>query len=50
MKLVADIDTNQQKRIFEVLREESSTNMFEGFSNSDLDLVQSLFKVLSFKK
>lgn len=33
MKLLSDIDSTQQKRIFEVLREESPTDLFQGFTS-----------------
>jgi CRP-like cAMP-binding protein len=50
MKLVPDIDSTQQKRIFDVLREESPSDIFAGMSAVDCEQVQSLFKVLTFKK
>jgi hypothetical protein len=37
MKLLPDLDAGMQKRIFEVLREDSPVNLFEGFSAADVE-------------
>ncbi len=50
MKLASDIDIAQTKRIFEVLREDSPSNMFEGVTSLEMETIASLFKVVSFKK
>ena len=44
MRLGNDLDANQIKKIFEVLREE--TFIFKGLSLEDVVLLQSVFKVL----
>ena len=48
MRLINDVDTAQIKKIFEVLREE--TKIFEGYSNEDVQSLQNVMKVLSFKR
>jgi len=50
MKLISDTDPTQQRRIFDVLREESPTNIFEGMSQNDVEQISTLFKILTFKK
>lgn len=47
-KINSDIDANQIKRIFEVLRDE--TYLFEGFTAIEVELMSTLFKVLNFQK
>jgi hypothetical protein len=47
-KINSDIDSNQIKRIFEVLREE--TTLFDGYTAAEVELMSTLFKVLSFSK
>lgn len=48
MRLINDLDPQQIKRIFDVLREE--TNIFEGLSYEDVQNLQLIFRVLQFKK
>jgi CRP-like cAMP-binding protein len=48
MRLTSDIDANQIKRIFDVLREE--TVIFEGMSAEEVASLQTVFKVLSFRR
>lgn len=47
-KINSDIDGNQIKRIFEVLREE--TNLFDGYTSAEVENMSTLFKVLNFQK
>jgi hypothetical protein len=47
-RLASDIDNTQTKRIFDVLKEE--TTIFEGYSSSDVEQMSSLFKILTFQK
>ena len=47
-RIVSDIDVNQTKRIFEVLRDE--TTLFEGMTQQEVNLVSGLFKILTFSK
>jgi len=48
MRLINDVDQNQTKRIFEVLREE--TPIFKGLSYEEVQSLTTVFKVLNFKK
>ena len=48
MRLAADIDANQAKRIFEILYED--TDLFTGFSTQDVDAMSQVFKFLTFRK
>jgi hypothetical protein len=50
MKLISDIDATQTKRIFEVLKEESPTNLFEGYTSIEIETLSLLFKMLAFRK
>ena len=48
MRLAADIDASQAKRIFEILYEDS--DLFAGFSVAEVDSISQVFKFLSFRK
>ena len=48
MKLVSDIDVSQTKRIFEVLYSESE--IFEDFSQDEVQAMAGVFKLLQFHK
>ena len=48
MRLQADIDANQSKRIFEIIYEE--TQLFAGYSAAEIDAISTVFKFLSFRK
>jgi CRP-like cAMP-binding protein len=48
MRLISDVDANQIKRIFDVLRDE--TSIFEGMSQEDVASLQTVFKVLTFRR
>ena len=48
MRLVADIDANQAKRIFEIIYED--TDLFQGFSAHEVEAISQVFKFLSFRK
>lgn len=45
-KIASDIDSNQCKRIFDVLREE--TTLMEGYTTADVEAISQLFRVVSF--
>ena len=47
-RLVSDCDNNQTKRIFEILA--SDTRVFEGCSNTDMEDLINVLKVVSYKK
>jgi len=48
MRLLSDVDSGQIKRIFDVLREE--TLIFSGMSQEEVNSLQTVFKVISFKR
>lgn len=48
MRLINDVDANQTKRIFEVLREE--TQIFKGWSLEEVLSLPTVLKVLNYKK
>ena len=45
---MSDTDASQTKRIFEVLA--SATDIFEGFSQEEIDAMAGVFKLLQFRK
>jgi len=48
MKLINDVDLAQVKRVFEVLREE--TSLFEGMTTDEVAALQTVFKFLNFRR
>jgi signal-transduction protein with cAMP-binding, CBS, and nucleotidyltransferase domain len=48
MRLTSDVDANQIKRIFDVLREE--TMLFEGLNAEEVAQLQTVFKILTFRR
>lgn len=44
LRITIDLDTNQIKKIFDVLREE--TPIFKGYSSEEVASLQNVFKVL----
>ena len=48
MRLLSDVDSGQIKRIFDVLRDE--TLIFAGMSQEEVSSLQTVFKVISFKR
>ena len=47
-RLIHDIETNQSKRIFEILL--SDTDTFKGFSIADIEEMMQVMKILQIKK
>ena len=48
MRLINDIDGNQIKRVFDLLRDE--TTLFQGLSQEEVASLQTVFRVLTFRK